>query len=58
METKTKTNPYRRDTMGISAFRKKYPNLKIGPGRVIAPCEKTILLSESDYAVPWDVFKN
>ena len=55
IEIKAKTNPSRRDTMGISAFRKKYPKLKIAPGLVIAPCEKTTRLSESDYAVPWDL---
>jgi len=55
IEIKAKTNPSRRDTMGISAFRKKYPQLNIAPGLVIAPCEKIVQLSESDYAVPWDL---
>lgn len=55
VEIKAMTNPSRRDTMGISAFRKKYPRLNIAPGLVIAPCEKMIQLSESDYAVPWDL---
>lgn len=55
IEIKAKTNPSRRDTMGISAFRKKYPRLNIAHGLVIAPCSGIIQLSECDYAVPWDL---
>ncbi|MCD6272859.1 MAG: DUF4143 domain-containing protein [Deltaproteobacteria bacterium] len=55
IEIKAKTNPSRRDTMGISAFRKKYPRLNIAQGLVIAPCSGIIQLSEYDYAVPWDL---
>jgi hypothetical protein len=50
-----KANPFRRDTMGISAFRIKYPKFKIAPGIVIAPCKQTARMSESDDAVPWDL---
>jgi hypothetical protein len=55
IEIKAKTNPSRRDTMGISAFRKRYPQIKIAKGLVIAPCSSMIQLSEYDYAVPWDL---
>lgn len=55
IEIKAKTNPSRRDTLGISAFRKTYPQLNIAKGLVIAPCPAMIQLSEHDYAVPWDV---
>ena len=55
IEIKAKTNPSRRDTMGISAFRKKYPQLDIARGLVIAPCSGVIQLSENDYAAPWDL---
>ena len=55
IEIKAKTNPSRRDTIGISAFRKKYPQLNIAQGLVIAPCAGIIQLSELDYAVPWDL---
>lgn len=55
IEIKAKTNPSRRDTMGISAFRKKYSQLKIAKGLVIAPCSGIIQLSEYDHAVPWDL---
>ena len=55
IEIKAKTNPSRRDTMGITAFRKKYTQLDIAPGLVIAPCSGMIQLSEQDYAVPWDL---
>lgn len=55
IEIKAKTNPSRRDTMGISAFRKRYPQVNIAQGLVIAPCSGIIQLSECDYAVPWDL---
>lgn len=55
VEIKAKTNPTRRDTMGISAFRKTYPRLNIAKGLVIAPCSSVMQLSENDYAVPWDL---
>ena len=55
IEVKAKTNPSRRDTTGISAFRKRYPELNIAPGLVVAPCSNVIQLSENDYATPWDL---
>ncbi len=55
IEIKAKTNPARRDSMGISAFRKSYPRQSIAKGLVIAPCPAVIPLSEHDYAVPWDL---
>ena len=55
IEVKAKTNPSRRDTTGISAFRKRYPELNIARGLVVAPCSTVIQLSENDYATPWDL---
>jgi len=55
IEIKAKTNPSRRDTMGISAFRKRCSQINIAKGLVIAPCSDIIQLSEHDYAVPWDL---
>jgi len=55
IEVKAKTNPSRRDTTGISAFRKRYPELNIARGLVVAPCSNVIQLSENDYAAPWDL---
>ncbi|MBW1894491.1 MAG: ATP-binding protein [Deltaproteobacteria bacterium] len=55
IEIKSKTNPSRRDTMGISAFRKRHLRLSIARGLVIAPCSGVLQLSEHDYAVPWDL---
>lgn len=55
IEVKAKTNPSRRDTTGISAFRNKYPELNIARGLVIAPCSNVTQLSENDYATPWDL---
>lgn len=57
MEAKAKSNPSRRDISGISAFRKRHPNLAIEPGLVIAPMERPVQLSDTDYALPWDLKK-
>lgn len=54
IEIKLTSNPARRYTTGISAFRKTYPNHNIAPGLVICPCEKFMKISEQDYALPWD----
>jgi uncharacterized protein len=54
IEAKAATNPSRRDTSGISAFRHRYPEMVVGKGLVLAPVERIIPLSETDYAVPWD----
>lgn len=54
IEIKLTSNPARRDTVGITAFRKTYPNQKIAPGLVICPCEKFMKISDQDYALPWD----
>ena len=55
MEIKAKSNPSRRDTSGITAFRKRHPELSIAPGLIVAPMEKSLQLSENDYAIPWDL---
>lgn len=55
IEIKSKSNPSRRDTTGISAFRKTYPGLRIEKGLVIAPVPAILQLSEEDYAIPWDL---
>ncbi len=54
VEIKAASNPSRRSTSGISAFRKTYPDKKIAPGLVIAPTDAFRKLSETDYALPWD----
>lgn len=56
IEVKAKSNPARKDTMSISAFRKSYPHLKIAKGIVIAPTHGICQLTEDDFAVPWDVY--
>ena len=54
MEIKGTSRPSRKDTSGIQAFRKTFSSIKIEKGLVIAPTEKFIRLSESDFAIPWD----
>jgi len=55
IEVKAGSNPSRRDTSGISAFRKRYPDLSVARGLVMAPVERIMPISEQDYAVPWDI---
>ena len=55
IEVKTKSNPSRQDTTGITAFRKTYPHLRVEKGLVIAPTPKVLQLSNDDWAVPWDL---
>ena len=55
IEIKSKTNPTRGDTRGITSFRKTYPNLSIAEGLVICLTKKCYKLSENDYAIPWNL---
>ncbi len=55
IEIKTRSTPSRRDTTGITAFRKTYPHLRIEKGLVIAPTPKILQLSENDWAIPRDL---
>ena len=55
IEIKAGSNPSRRDTSGITAFRKRHGKLNIAKGLVLAPIERPLQLSENDYALPWDV---
>jgi uncharacterized protein len=55
IEIKSKSRPSRRDTTGITAFRKTYPQLTIMPGLVIAPTDKILKISDNDYAVPYNL---
>ncbi|OGQ83930.1 MAG: GTP-binding protein [Deltaproteobacteria bacterium RIFOXYA12_FULL_58_15] len=55
IEIKGTSRPSRRDTTGISAFRKGHPKLRIADGMVIAPTDKVQKISDRDYAVPWDL---
>lgn len=55
IEIKAKSNPSRRDTSGMTAFRKRHPELPVAPGLIVAPMENPLQLSENDYAIPWDL---
>lgn len=55
IEIKANTRPTRNDTSGISAFRRTYPHLTIAKGLIICLADKSYLLSENDYALPWNI---
>lgn len=52
VEVKSNTNVSRKDTRGISSFRKNYSMLDIKSGIVIYPGEKMYQLNDNDFAVP------
>jgi uncharacterized protein len=55
IEIKLASRPSRADTRGIRAFRDANPHLKIAPGLIIAPAQEKTQLSDSEWALPWDV---
>lgn len=55
VEVKATKTPARRDTTGLTAFRKTYPSSRVQQGLVIAPIERPIRLDEHTVAVPWDL---
>lgn len=55
VEIEAASQPSRRDTAGMRAFRDHHPELAIGPGMVLAPCARVLRISDDDYAVPWDL---
>lgn len=54
IEVKATAYPKSIDTRGITAFRSTYPQLRVARGLVLAPCEKMIVLNETDVALPFD----
>lgn len=55
IEIKAKSHPMRKDTRGITAFRKTYPHLSITEELVICLSENCYKISENDYAIPWNI---
>ena len=55
IEIKITSTPSRKDTSGISSFRKTYPQLNIEKGLVLSPVDRIIQLSDLDCALPWDI---
>jgi predicted AAA+ superfamily ATPase len=53
VEIKIKSNPTRNDARGIGAFRKTYPDRKIAPGLILAPCTRLHQLDDHTWVLPW-----
>lgn len=53
IEIKGKSLVSRKDTTGITAFRKTYPDLNIKPGLVICLSDKLQKISDNDYSLPF-----
>jgi uncharacterized protein len=54
IEIKAKSHPTKKDTRGITAFRKTYPNLNIGKGLVVAPADSFYAINSNDYVLFYD----
>lgn len=55
IEIKLSSRPTRGDARGIHQFRATYPDLRVAPGLVLAPCADAFPLSETAFAMPWDL---
>lgn len=54
IEIKLASNPSRKDTSGLAAFRVAHPSLTIAPGLVVCCCEKPFPITADTWAMPWD----
>jgi len=54
MEIKLASNPARRDTSGLSAFRAAYPSLKIAPALVVCAGASPYPITPECWSMPWD----
>lgn len=55
IEIKANSRPSRRDAGGLRAFREQFADRDIAPGLVIAPTAQCVAITETDWAMPWDV---
>jgi uncharacterized protein len=53
-EIKLNSGPGKKDARGIEAFRRTFPNAKIGPGAIIAPCASAYKVTHNDWVIPWN----
>lgn len=54
-EFKLTTNPTRRDSSGITAFRAAYPHRRIGAGAIICAVEHPRWVMDNILAIPWNL---
>jgi hypothetical protein len=54
IEIKLASNPSRRDTSGLAAFRVAHPSLTIAPGLIVCCCEKPFPITADTWTMPWD----
>jgi hypothetical protein len=54
IEIKLTARPSASDAGGITAFRRAYPAASIAPGLVLCACERPLMLTKDDLALPWD----
>jgi uncharacterized protein len=53
IEIKSKTNPSKKDAMGIRSFKENFPGENIATGLVICAIEEPTYISKDILAVPW-----
>lgn len=54
IEIKLTSRPGKGHARGIQAFRETYPRLRIAPGLIVAPCERSLQVADHAWAMPWD----
>jgi predicted AAA+ superfamily ATPase len=55
IEIKLTSQPTRKQTLGLQAFRKAHPDLRIGNGLMLCAVEQARWISEDVLAMPWNV---
>ena len=55
IEIKLTSQPTRKQTLGLQAFRKAHPDLRIGSGLMLCAVEQARWISEDVLALPWNV---
>ena len=53
IEIKAKTNPSKRDTLGLRSFQETFPKENTGRGLVICGCEEPMQIAPEILAIPW-----
>lgn len=54
-EIKLTANPSRHDASGLAAFRRAYPELRIGKGAILCSVERPFWVTEDVAALPWNL---
>jgi uncharacterized protein len=54
IEIKLNSQPGKADASGLNALRLSYPQKKVAPGLIIAPCRSSYPVRDDAWVIPWD----